>query len=180
MADIKEYKREYVKNYRYVKAHFRKGVESDERLFEYLQSKENVSEYLKDLVRVDFVKHQKEDEYLRKIGVHPLQDLIQSDEYPEFRHCYDERDVIAKLDQMNTSRETHYFDRYGKDFGTVYHSEDFLRRVARPDLDGYADWHGWLYCGPKLKAIVKVTGYDWSDEEQCFLGETEEIIGYDW
>lgn len=179
MADRREYKREFVKNYRYVRTHFRKGVESDEELYQYLESKENVSEYMKELIKEEMDRQKALDKMLQKIGCHPLEDLIQSEDRKEFRNCYDVDDVIEKLDQMNTSRETHFFDKDGNDC-QYYDGIEFLKHVARPDMDGMAEWFGWNYCGPDLKAIVKITGYDWDDEEMTFTGMTEEIIGYDY
>lgn len=179
MTDRSEYKREFVKNYNYVKMNLRKGLAYEDEIFEFLQTKENVSNYLKGLVQTDMAAQKEKDAYMRKIGWHPLEDLIQSEDWKEFRHCYTIGDVQEKLDRMNTSRETHYFDKDGKDCG-YYGGLEFLQNVARPDINGCATWYGWEYCGPNLKSIVRCEGYDWNDEEQTFLGIGQEIIGYDW
>lgn len=59
MADRKAYKREFVKNYRYIKIHFRRGNPADDEMYQYLTSKVNLTEYIKSLIQKDMEDQKK-------------------------------------------------------------------------------------------------------------------------
>lgn len=104
-------------------------------------------------------------------GVRPLGALI-----GVLPYCRTENDVIRKLDAMNTSREINWLDENGN---TVLAGDPkaFLAKVAQPDRNGSAEWYGVMDCG-KYQAIMHCFGEDWSDDDQMFLEQTAEIIGW--
>lgn len=172
MADRKEYLNNYAKNYTTARITFRKDSVTDQEIMDYLDSKPNVSSYLKDIIRKEMERSAKEEKCLRLAGMRSLEELI--DEIPG---CYTIGDVQRKLDAMNTSREIMPLDWDGMAQNYVEGSPEFLQNIARPDLDGTAMWFGVARCG-KYDAIMRIYGVDWDDEEQMFLNEGAEIIGW--
>lgn len=111
------------------------------------------------------------DEISKATGMRPLKELI-----GVLPYCRTENDVIHKLDAMNTSREINRLDENGN---TVLAGDPkaFLAKVAQPDRNGSAEWFGVMDCG-KYQAIMHCIGEDWSDDDQMFLEQTAEIIGW--
>lgn len=169
----KEYLSNYMKdNYTQVRITIRKDSEKDQELVNFLKTKDDKSAFLKKIIREEMAREERIQHCLRMAGMRPLEELI--DEIPG---CYDVDDVKRKLDQMDTSREILPLDWEGMAQTYASGSKKFLKAIARPDLDGTAEWFGIAYCG-KYEAVMHCEGYDWDDEEQAFLGETAEIIGW--
>lgn len=167
-----EYLKEYAKNYTTARITFRKDSDAEMEILHYLKQKPDTSKFLKDLVRNEMEREARIERCLRLAGMRPLEELV-----GEIPGTYDVDDVKQKLDAMDSSREILPLDWNGMAQTWASGSPKFLKEIARPDFDGTAEWFGIAYCG-KYEAVMHCEGYGWDDEEQMFLGESAEIIGW--
>ena len=171
MTDRKKYLSNYMKdNYSQIRIVIRKDDPTDQEIVNFLKQKDDKSGYLKKIILAEMEREKKIERCLSLAGCRPLEELI--DEIPG---CYTADDVREKLDRMDTCREVNWIDWDGRN--VLAGDIDDLRKIARPDIDGTAEWFGYRYCGEN-EAIVQITGYDWDDEEQTFLSMTDETIGW--
>lgn len=99
----------------------------------------------------------------------PLKELIGT-----LPGCFNETDVVRKLETMNTSREINWLDELG---GMVLPGDlQLLKRIAQPNIHGYYEWYGVMNCG-MYQAVLYCTGDDW-DDEIGFANMGSEIIGW--